>query len=75
MVDAIAHRGPDAEGLWLGDGVALGMRRLAVIDLETGEQPVWNQETNGRGDRMHVLWFRHGSVSALPHFAHRARAS
>ncbi|MDH3491921.1 MAG: asparagine synthase (glutamine-hydrolyzing) [Acidobacteriota bacterium] len=44
MCDRIWHRGPDAEGIWMGHGVALGMRRLAVIDLETGEQPVWNED-------------------------------
>lgn len=44
MCDSMWHRGPDAEGVWLGQGVALGMRRLAVIDLETGDQPVWNQD-------------------------------
>ncbi|MEZ5307137.1 MAG: asparagine synthase (glutamine-hydrolyzing) [Pyrinomonadaceae bacterium] len=44
MCDRIWHRGPDSEGIWLGQGVALGMRRLAVIDLQTGEQPVWNED-------------------------------
>lgn len=44
MCDAMWHRGPDSEGLWLGTGVALGMRRLAIIDLKTGEQPVWNED-------------------------------
>ncbi len=44
MCDAIWHRGPDSEGLWLGTGVALGMRRLSIIDLSTGDQPVWNED-------------------------------
>lgn len=44
MCNRMWHRGPDSEGLWLGQGVALGMRRLAIIDLATGEQPVWNEE-------------------------------
>ena len=44
MCDAMTHRGPDSEGLWLGAGVALGMRRLAIIDLKGGEQPVWNED-------------------------------
>jgi asparagine synthase (glutamine-hydrolysing) len=43
MCDTMWHRGPDSEGLWLDTGVALGMRRLAIIDLSTGEQPVWNE--------------------------------
>ncbi len=44
MCNRMRHRGPDSEGLWLGTGVALGMRRLAIIDLAGGEQPVWNEE-------------------------------
>ncbi len=44
MCDQMWHRGPDAEGIWMGTGVALGMRRLAVIDLKTGDQPVWNAD-------------------------------
>jgi asparagine synthase (glutamine-hydrolysing) len=44
MCDQMWHRGPDSEGLWLGAGVALGMRRLAIIDLKTGDQPVWNAD-------------------------------
>ena len=44
MCNRMWHRGPDSSGVWLGHGVALGMRRLAIIDLKTGEQPVWNEE-------------------------------
>jgi len=39
MTDAIARRGPDGEGHWHRPGVALGHRRLAIIDPEGGEQP------------------------------------
>lgn len=42
MCDTIVHRGPNSEGLWMDDTVALGMRRLSIIDLETGDQPVFN---------------------------------
>jgi len=42
MCDRIVHRGPNSEGLWLDDTVALGMRRLSIIDLKTGDQPVFN---------------------------------
>ena len=42
----MVHRGPDAEGLLVSNGVALGMRRLAIIDLLTGEQPVFDEERN-----------------------------
>lgn len=44
MCERMVHRGPDSEGLWLGRGVALGMRRLSIIDLATGEQPVWSED-------------------------------
>jgi asparagine synthase (glutamine-hydrolysing) len=44
MCDRMVHRGPDSEGLLVTDGAALGMRRLAIIDLVTGEQPVYNED-------------------------------
>jgi asparagine synthase (glutamine-hydrolysing) len=44
MCSAIVHRGPDDEGVYLGDGVALGMRRLSIIDLEGGHQPIANED-------------------------------
>src|ERR1044071_987166 len=44
MCDVIEHRGPDDEGLYVADGVALGMRRLAIIDLFTGHQPISNED-------------------------------
>jgi asparagine synthase (glutamine-hydrolysing) len=40
MTDAIAHRGPDGAGVWTGAGVGLGHRRLSIIDLEGGAQPM-----------------------------------
>jgi asparagine synthase (glutamine-hydrolysing) len=40
MNRAVAHRGPDGEGVWTGDGVGLAHRRLAIIDLTTGQQPM-----------------------------------
>lgn len=46
MCERMVHRGPDAEGLLVSTGVALGMRRLAIIDLLTGEQPVFDEERN-----------------------------
>lgn len=42
------HRGPDGEGSHVEPGVAMGMRRLAIIDIEGGQQPIWN-ETNDVG--------------------------
>ncbi|MFC9859553.1 MULTISPECIES: asparagine synthase (glutamine-hydrolyzing) [unclassified Streptomyces] len=47
MTATMARRGPDAEGLWTGDHVALGHRRLSVIDLEGGCQPMVAEEAPG----------------------------
>src|SRR5260370_1785913 len=44
MTDAIAHRGPDDEGIYVSDGVGLGNRRLKIIDLNTGQQPISNED-------------------------------
>ncbi|MCA1554838.1 MAG: asparagine synthetase B, partial [Chloroflexi bacterium] len=44
MTAAIHHRGPDDDGFFRGDGVALGMRRLSIIDLANGQQPIWNED-------------------------------
>lgn len=44
MCERMVHRGPDSEGLLVSQGVALGMRRLAIIDLVTGEQPAFNED-------------------------------
>src|SRR5213593_1840360 len=44
MCDRMVHRGPDSEGYLMDDGIALGMRRLAIIDLLTGEQPTFNED-------------------------------
>ena len=44
MIDTIAHRGPDGEGMHLDDGVFLGNRRLAIQDVPGGTQPMWNED-------------------------------
>jgi asparagine synthase (glutamine-hydrolysing) len=44
MCERMVHRGPDSEGLYVTNGIALGIRRLAIIDLVTGEQPVFNED-------------------------------
>jgi asparagine synthase (glutamine-hydrolysing) len=51
MCSAIVHRGPDEEGHHVGEGVALGMRRLSVIDVAGGSQPISNEN----GD-VHVVF-------------------
>src|ERR1700704_2536282 len=42
--DQIVHRGPDDEGILVQDGAGLGMRRLSIIDLAGGHQPVFNED-------------------------------
>jgi len=44
MVAIQSHRGPDAEGLWVSGSIALGMRRLSIIDLAGGDQPIFNED-------------------------------
>jgi asparagine synthase (glutamine-hydrolysing) len=43
MTDIIAHRGPDGEGHFIKNNLALGHRRLSIIDLNTGDQPMFNE--------------------------------
>jgi asparagine synthase (glutamine-hydrolysing) len=44
MCQQILHRGPDDEGIYVKDGTGLGMRRLSIIDVEGGHQPVFNED-------------------------------
>src|SRR6266850_4927837 len=44
MNAAMRHRGPDDDGFYFGDGVGLGMRRLSIIDLAHGQQPIHNHD-------------------------------
>ena len=44
MLGQMQHRGPDDEGIFVDESVALGMRRLSIIDLGGGHQPVFNQD-------------------------------
>ena len=45
MNDAITHRGPDEDGEWAEDGFGFAMRRLSIIDLAGGQQPMWDERT------------------------------
>jgi asparagine synthase (glutamine-hydrolysing) len=42
MCDTLVHRGPDSEGMLCKDGIGIGIRRLRIIDLATGDQPIFN---------------------------------
>jgi asparagine synthase (glutamine-hydrolysing) len=44
MTDAVSHRGPDAGGYYLDGSIGLGHRRLSIIDLATGDQPLGNED-------------------------------
>src|SRR5215510_2209104 len=44
MCDALTHRGPDDYGVYANGGAAIGMRRLSIIDIQTGHQPVSNED-------------------------------
>jgi asparagine synthase (glutamine-hydrolysing) len=64
MCDAMRHRGPDDEGLFVEGAVGLGMRRLSIIDLAGGHQPIFNE------DRSKVIVFN-GEI--YNYREHRAR--
>jgi len=44
MGEKIIHRGPDSEGLYTDNNIAMCFRRLSIIDLEGGSQPIWNED-------------------------------
>ena len=46
MSATLVHRGPDSDGLYLDDGVGLAARRLSIIDLAGGDQPIANEDGN-----------------------------
>ena len=44
MADCVAHRGPDADGFYVGEGVGLAHRRLSILDVAAGHQPLANED-------------------------------
>ena len=44
MTERITHRGPDSDGYYLDDGIAMGFRRLSIIDVEAASQPLYNED-------------------------------
>ncbi len=44
MTDVITHRGPDSSGFYSDDSISMGFRRLSIIDLDTGHQPIFNED-------------------------------
>ncbi|MCZ6798866.1 MAG: asparagine synthase (glutamine-hydrolyzing) [Nitrospirae bacterium] len=55
MCNSMIHRGPDGQGLFLEGSVGLGMRRLSIIDLQTGWQPIYNETRD-------VVAFQNGEI-------------
>ena len=67
MNATIRHRGPDSDGFYLGQGVGLAARRLAIIDLVTGDQPIPNEE--------HTIWtVFNGEIYNYPELRRRLEA-
>ncbi|MBE6729516.1 MAG: asparagine synthase (glutamine-hydrolyzing) [Ruminococcaceae bacterium] len=46
MMDKIVHRGPDSSGSYVDENIALGFRRLSIVDLADGDQPMFNEDGN-----------------------------
>lgn len=44
MMDRIKHRGPDSDGKYVDENIAMGFRRLSIIDLSAGDQPIFNED-------------------------------
>lgn len=63
MCNIIRHRGPDSDGFFLNNNIGLGIRRLAIIDLQTGNQPIHNEDnkiwTVLNGEIYNFLELRH----------------
>ena len=55
MTEVITHRGPDSDGFFNDEYINMGFRRLSIIDLDSGHQPIYNE------DKTLVLTF-HGEI-------------
>lgn len=68
MLDLLRHRGPDDSGTFVADGVALGNRRLSIIDVEGGHQPM-------RGARESTVIVTNGEIYNFVELAHELEAA
>jgi asparagine synthase (glutamine-hydrolysing) len=73
MNDTLAHRGPDGEGFHFEPGVGLGHRRLSIIDLEGGKQPLYNEDESVVVTYNGEIYNFHELVEELAGKGHRFR--
>jgi asparagine synthase (glutamine-hydrolysing) len=73
MIGAIAHRGPDAQGFFVGDEIGLGHARLSIIDLASGQQPMANADESVlisfNGEIFNYVELRDGLIARGRRFA------
>ncbi len=73
MMERIRHRGPDGEGQYIDEGIALGHRRLSIIDIDAGAQPMYNEDGSlvivFNGEIYNYKQIRKGLVRAGHRFA------
>lgn len=76
MMDRIVHRGPDSEGKYVDGDIALGFRRLSIIDLADGDQPMFNEDKTKvlvfNGEIYNFKELREELISAGHSFANRS---
>jgi asparagine synthase (glutamine-hydrolysing) len=73
MSDTLRHRGPDSEGFYVDPFIALGIRRLSIIDLETGDQPISNETGTVWGALNGEIYNFQALRSRLQSLGHRFR--
>lgn len=75
MARLITHRGPDSEGYYLDDGIAMGFRRLSIIDIEAANQPLYNEDKSlvlmFNGEIYNYRQLRDELLAARPCVCHR----
>ncbi len=73
MADKLTHRGPDSSGYFTDGGIAMGFRRLSIIDLEGGDQPIYSEDGNlvlmFNGEIYNYRELRHILIGDGHHFA------
>ena len=67
MADKIIHRGPDSCGYFSNQEISMGFRRLSIIDLEAGDQPIFNEDKTAKSTtiRNYVRNCREKGISLL----------